>query len=937
MDDSAPGHRARAAPAAGAALLAAYAATIFLSSFLLFQVQPIVAKIILPWFGGSAAVWTTCMLFFQVLLLLGYLYAFALGHIRRPAVQAVVHGLLLAATLRVLPLHPDPVWKPLHGEDPTLQILGLLTTSVGLPYFLLATSGPLLQAWYVREGRAVVPYRLFALSNLGSMLALLGYPVLVEPLAPTRSQRLGWSAGFLLFLALCGALAWRSRRHPAPSLESAVDAAPVNPRPALWLLWTALAACPSVLLLAVTSHLTEDVAPAPFLWLVPLSLYLLSFILTFEREGWYRRWLFVPLMGAGLGAMAILLETGHAGRLSIQVAAFSAALFAASMVCHGELARLKPHPRHLTSFYLCLSLGGALGGIFVGLAAPRLFAARHELPIGMAAAWLLTLVLLGRDLGRKWGRSRLAVVFAALGLSMVGLGGLLTWRAMDEARDSRVRARNFYGALRVRESGEDEDAVRTLLHGSISHGEQYLEPSRRRWITSYYAPVSGVGLAIEQSRGEGPQKVGVVGLGAGTLAAYGRKGDAYRFYEINPLILRLARTEFTFLSDCEAEVEVVMGDARLSLEGEAPQGFDVLAVDAFSGDSIPIHLLTREAFAQYFRHLRPGGLLAVHVSNRYLDLAPVVALASRVAGRAARIVVNEEDEDMGVSSSDWVLVGRAERRSIGRCCARRRARSRISRPGAVDRRLQQPLPHPEVSVRAGGREHEVGLVLEEGLLLHHLEPVGPGRREEVLSRHLVLDGRPYRHLALVEVDVGDASAGPEPRRQAPQVGHAVGKVVEGVDDQHHVAGGGRQQRVVGPRQDRRDVGRPRALQPLPQDGDDLRLHVHGPDAPPWPDGPRQAQREVAGPGADVAGHVPGPQAQCRHDLVRPLPGGPPRVLHPSDVAPEVLRVPVPAVAVALAAAAAVVVGRREECHEGSGQGVQGATSGPLSAPAPLRR
>jgi SAM-dependent methyltransferase len=579
--------------------------------------------------------------------------------VRRPAVQAAVHGLLLLASLAALPLSPDPAWRPLPGEDPTLRILGLLTAAVGLPYFLLAATGPLLQTWFVREGRGV-PYRLFALSNLGSMLALLGYPALLEPLATTRWQRLAWSGGFALYLLACGTLTWRSRRHPGPPPPQAADVSPLGARAGPALLWTALAACPSILLLAVTSHLTEDVAPVPFLWLLPLSLYLLSFVLTFEREGWYLRRLFVPLLGAGLGTMAVLLGMGHAAGLRVQVAAFCATLFAASMVCHGELARLKPDPRRLTSFYLCISLGGALGGIFVGLVAPQIFAARHELPLGMAAAWLLALVVVVRDRPPGPRRAWRALALAAHGLSLAGLCGLLLWQAREDSEEIRVRARNFYGALRVRESGEDEEAVRTLLHGGISHGEQYLDPSRRRWITSYYAPASGVGLAIEQSRGRGRQKVGVVGLGAGTLAAYGRPGDAYRFYEINPLVLRLARTEFTFLSDSRAAVEVVLGDARLSLEREAPQEFDVLAVDAFSGDSIPVHLLTREAFAEYQRHLAPAGLLAVHVSNRYLDLAPVVGLAARAAGREARLVVNEDDDDLGISGSDWILVGGPE-------------------------------------------------------------------------------------------------------------------------------------------------------------------------------------------------------------------------------------------------------------------------------------
>lgn len=655
---------ALAAPVSGAGPLPLYAAAIFLGAFLLFQVQPIVAKVILPWFGGSAAVWTTCMLFFQVVLLLGYLYAWALGRIRSPGAQAAVHGLLIVATLPFLPLAPGAGHRPLSGEDPTLRILELLATAVGAPYFLLATTGPLLQSWYVREGRGGVPYRLFALSNLGSLLALLGYPVLLEPLATTRWQRLGWSAAFVGFLGLSAVLAWRSRRHPAPALDAAGEG-PSHP----WL-WTALAACPAALLLAVTTHLTEEVAPVPLLWVLPLALYLASFVVTFEREGWYRRWLFAPLLAAGLGVMVFLLGKGHGIRLWVQVALFSGALFVACVVCHGELARLKPHPRRLTAFYLLVALGGVLGGAFVGLCAPWLFSARYELPAAMVAAWLLALLAMGRDLRHRVGRWLGTAALAAASLSLAGLAGLLLWRGVEEAREARVRTRNFYGALSVKDEGEGEERVRTLLHGRISHGKQFRDPARRPWITSYYSTESGVGLAILETRGQGRQRVGVIGLGAGTLAAYGREGDRYRFYEINPLVLRLARTEFTFLADSPAQVEVVLGDARLSLEREEPQGFDVLAVDAFSGDAIPVHLLTREAIALYLGHLRAGGLLAVHVSNRYLDLAPMVALAAREADRQARLVENEDDDDRSVLSADWVLVGGVDS-PLGReplCC-----------------------------------------------------------------------------------------------------------------------------------------------------------------------------------------------------------------------------------------------------------------------------
>lgn len=633
-----------------------YACTIFLSAFLLFQVQPLIAKMILPWFGGSAAVWTACVLFFQLLLLLGYLYAHWSIRYLRPKAQTTLHLALLAASLLMLPAIPNTGWKPAGGEDPTLRIFGLLGATIGLPYFLLSTTGPLVQAWFVRERATAgaATYRLYALSNLGSMLALLSYPVLVEPYLATQTQGYGWSGGYLLFVLLCGYMSWRGRA--AEVLLPPETAAPAAaPGAGLMLIWIGLAASASTLLLAVTNHLSQNVAAIPFLWVLPLALYLLSFILCFDGDGWYKRDWFLRLLAVMLAGMAYALYSGKDLPLTVSLPLFAIGLFVSCMVCHGELARLKPDPRYLTLFYLMVSIGGAIGGIFVGLIAPNVFSGYYELPLGLIACAALVLIALRRDLmpEGKWSLGWIAALAYVLILS-----GSVAYQLKKSGGGNRVAVRNFYGGLRVSDSGTGRSATRSLTHGTITHGEQFLAPERRRVATTYYGPQTGVGLAINGLDPNNPRHIGVIGLGAGTLATYGRLGDRMRFYEINPLVLRLARSEFSYLADCQAQLEVVLGDARLSLEREPTQNFDVLAVDAFSSDSIPVHLLTVEAFRLYFRHLKQDGVLAVHVSNRYLDLKPIVELAARTLGKQTQVIDTEDDDDIGVFGATWVLVNR---------------------------------------------------------------------------------------------------------------------------------------------------------------------------------------------------------------------------------------------------------------------------------------
>jgi SAM-dependent methyltransferase len=635
-----------------------YAITVLVSAFLLFQVQPVIARMILPWFGGSAAVWTICLLFFQCVLLLGYLYAHALFRYLKPRSQTIVHVSLLCLSALLLPVIPAEHWKPTGAEDPTLRILGLLAATVGLPYFLLSTTGPLMQAWYARRYKGSMPYRLYALSNAGSMFALISYPFLFEPMMTTRQQAFWWSIGYGVFILTCSLTATRSGYADPLGLEH--DDSPAEPPTAKsYAMWIALPASASVLLLAISTHLSQNVAAIPFLWVLPLSIYLLTFILCFESEGWYSRYWYMGFLAVVLGGMAQALSSDAENiTIKIMVPLFACGLFICCMVCHGELAKLKPHPRYLTVFFLCISAGGALGGILVGLVAPHVFKAYYELPFGLLACAILALVVIRTDPDlpgfRTWNQP-----FSLLAtLGVVAFAGCLIWQIREQARGNRVMVRDFYGAMRVRDNDDPKDLenLRTLTHGTINHGEQFTHPERRMQPTTYYGPKSGVGLAISTLQQDGPVRVGVVGLGTGTLAAYGRAGDYFRFYELNPMVLQLARTEFSYITATPAKVETVLGDARLSLERESPQNLDVLAVDAFSSDSIPIHLLTHEAFEIYFHHLKPTGVLAVHVSNRYLNLFPVVRRSADSVHKLARTVETEDEDSKELFGSSWVLV-----------------------------------------------------------------------------------------------------------------------------------------------------------------------------------------------------------------------------------------------------------------------------------------
>jgi len=636
-----------------------YAATIFVSAFLLFVVQPVMAKQILPWFGGTAGVWTTCLVFFQTALLAGYAYSDLSVRRLSPRAQVWLHAGLLAVSLALLPIVPSAWWKPAGTESPSWRILGLLAATIGLPYFLLSTTSPLVQAWYARSRSGGSPYRLFALSNLASMIALLGYPFLLEPRVPTRSQAFGWSVLYALFVALVVASGWSSLRHAAKPVvrspskqvdggaaDAAVESAPAVARQALW---CGLAATGSVLLLAVSNHITQNVASVPLLWIVPLALYLLTFMLCFDSEGWYRRSIFVAILCVALPLMAwILADPKFTHDLPVQIGVFCVGLFLACMFCHGELARLKPSPRHLTRFYLMISLGGALGSVLVGIVAPLVLPAYFELAFGLVIAALLLVWQVRRE--------HLAYSVVAVAAALV-TAGCTVWSIREFYDGVLAAERSFYGVLRVQELGAGTSSHRrSLVHGTILHGTQYLSADLSRQPVTYYTATSGIGRLFETLHPRTtPLKVGVIGLGTGTLAAWGAKGDVFRFYEINADVVKVAHTYFTYLDDSDATIETVLGDARLSLEREAPQMFDVLVIDAFSSDAIPVHLITAEALAVYKRHMKPGGVIAFHVTNRYLDLVPVVEGLAHVHSMYM-IDIADEGESSIASRTDWLLL-----------------------------------------------------------------------------------------------------------------------------------------------------------------------------------------------------------------------------------------------------------------------------------------
>ncbi len=764
-----------------------FALTVFLSAFLLFQVQPIIGKYILPWFGSTPGVWTACLLFFQILLLAGYAYAHLIVSKLSPRGQAATHLVLLGLALIALPITPAETWKPQAGDDPTWHILLLLLSTVGAPFLVLSSTGPLLQGWFSRLHPDRSPYRLYALSNLGSLLALVTYPLFVERYLRLESQTIGWSLCWILYGAAAAACACRLLRAPGakrtPKETPAVGEDPEIPRPRFGViaLWIALAACGSGMLMATTNHICQDVATFPLLWVLPLGLYLLSFIICFDRDRWYVRPLFSILLVVALAGAVHGILGGVGLSIAVQVGLGAFALFICCMCCHGELVRLKPHPRYLTLFYLAVSAGGAIGGLFVAVVSPAIFPGFWEYPLLLLASYCLVLVAVAMDFVKRKNdepaafRRRLAsglgwCVFGALVLVMtilffdpgrwpwlkgyevansklltlirgggyavlaislivilavngrrftpgavrarwssprffarcallligcvgiVPLAGMLGWQLIEDHERVIAQERNFYGVLKIVEYSPG--SVRhnlTLRHGRIRHGYQLQDVDFRAWPTTYFGPQSGIGLALRfhpDRFGRNRQfRIGVIGLGVGTIAAYANAdalpfgsigpwiapkrrdpGDYIAFYEINPMVEKWSREYFSYQSDAEArgaEVVEFSGDARLIMERQLARGesqeLDVLAIDAFSGDAIPVHLLTNECMKIYLSHVRASGILAFHITNRYLDLEPVVRGLAEANGLEAVLVENEKEMRRGVTHSDWVLVTRNRR------------------------------------------------------------------------------------------------------------------------------------------------------------------------------------------------------------------------------------------------------------------------------------
>lgn len=633
-----------------------YGTTVFLGAFLLFLVEPMAAKQLLPTLGGSSAVWLTCLVFFQLTLLLGYLYAHWLT--REGAAKwrrqlyyiSLVAAVLLLATQRI---HPSEF---LPGSDhPVTAIFRSLTFSIGLPFLLLGATSPLLQLWFLRAHGGEVPYRLFALSNVGSLLALIAYPVVVEPNLTLNHQRILWSAGFVVYVWLCMFLAPRTITVQQPMSPPEEPGAPRTRASTKWL-WFLLPMAAAMQLSAVTAHLTVNIAAIPLLWMLPLAVYLLTFILAFEFPSLYRRGVIVRLLVVMLAALGYAIsKTDVSLPIGVAILFFLVECFLAGLFCHAETYALRPQRGpETTLFYILIAGGGVAGTFFIGIASPLIFSANYDLAISFFVTAALAIVVTWHD---GWPQRLLWSTASAL---------LLFFAIMLHTayrREAILEVRNFYGTLRVKQFADPQgDTERMLLNGTIQHGTQIFAPRLSRTPTTYYAVDSGIGLALRfccsDPGGDAarPRNIGVIGLGVGTLAAYGHPGDRIRFYEINPLVQPIAQNLFTYIRDSGAQISFADGDARTSLARERPQNFDVLAVDAFSSDAIPLHLLTTEAIGLYRKHLAPGGILAFHISNQYLNLAPEIAQLAIATHMQSRLIETPSNDSDGSYRATWVLL-----------------------------------------------------------------------------------------------------------------------------------------------------------------------------------------------------------------------------------------------------------------------------------------
>ncbi len=633
---------------------------IALSAFLLFTVEPLSSKELLPALGGSSAVWLTCLCFFQIALVLGYAYAALLARTSHQVLAKGYHAVALMLSLCwvLFTLHGPGAGLIGSGQNPTWTIFLLLTRRIGPPFLLLSATSPLLQSWLAQEETKTNRYRLFALSNAGSLLALISYPLLIEPQLALHTQRKLWATGFTLYALLSGCLLWQFRRAKDANYDrevmvsaSASPAAPERTSSLQVLSWFFLGAVGTVQLCAVSAHLTENIAALPLLWVLPLGVYLLSLILAFEAPALYNRAFVLRCLVVLLASLGYLLsKTDVSLPLGLGVGIFLVEMFFACWFCHAEVYRARPREAvDAVWFYLVLAIGGAVGTTVAAVGAPLLFNANYDLPLAFAltaAAALLVTWRNGWSQQLLWGTSTLLCLVLAARLNVA------------YTRQALFLTRNFYGSLRVKQSEVPVQAQssRLLLHGTIEHGMQWFAPQFRTEPLTYYGRHSGVGLALALCCAQRPSAIGVIGLGAGTLAAYGHAGDTMRFYEINPAVEQIAKEFFTYLRESKAAITVVHGDARQSLEREPTHDFDLLVVDAFSGDAIPVHLLTLQAVQLYRRHLRADGILAVHISNQYLDLAPVLRSLAVHEGLMARVVDSPADSDSGIFAARWVLL-----------------------------------------------------------------------------------------------------------------------------------------------------------------------------------------------------------------------------------------------------------------------------------------
>ena len=631
-----------------------FGAVVFLAAFLLFLVEPIAAKQLLPMLGGSSSVWITCLVFFQTALLAGYLYAHWLAQSKGSLTLLIAIIAALVSALAWPMINSDRLEGAAH---PILTVFGVLGIYIGAPFIVLSATSPLLQVWWARSRSGPIPYRLYALSNLASFLALALYPALVEPNLKLHTQRLMWSAGFFVCAGLLALLALRMRNIPLPSPAAQIDPGVPAAAFADKLLWLLLPMGASMQLSAITAYLTANVAAIPLLWVLPLGVYLLTLILAFQFRMSLPWGIIARFMVVMLGALAYSLTKTDAGwPLWLSILFFLVELFFASIFCHSEAFRLRPaQPSQTTLFYLLFAAGGALGSFFIGIASPLISTYNLDLPITFLVTALLALAVNWRG---AWNQRLLWIV------ASTAMFALVFMVRHSYKHDTIVATRNFYASLRVTQDlfSYPGATVRTLMNGSIQHGTQIFgTDDLRRTPTTYYALNSGIGYAMRYCclNPDGtprPRNIGVIGLGAGTLAAYGRPGDHIRFYEINPAVPPIARGVFTYIRESAAHIDIVEGDARNSLASEPPQHFDVLVIDAFSGDAIPIHLLTAQAVALYRKHLTPSGIIAFHISNRHVDLAPPIVLLAQSAGMQARRFSVDDPSGPGEYSSTWMLL-----------------------------------------------------------------------------------------------------------------------------------------------------------------------------------------------------------------------------------------------------------------------------------------